>query len=284
MITPIGTTPDPKDLIENIPGSSKDPLPDGTKITYTDDGKPNVDEEGKTTAKVKIEYPNGKTVVVEVPITVSNNVVEQHGKNKPDVPDDYVKVVVDTTDMATENTKFERTFWVKKGTEVTIPVQKPNGKTKIDNNGVKTSYSFDKWVDEENKKSYDNEITDKFTNNVTAIKATYKAGENIKPEPKKVIYVDKGKDSEPNPKDFIKNHYDDNDPNNKNNLPPGTKYGFKEGTEPKTDQAGEGTTTIIVTYPNGEVKEVEVSYKVPEDVVEQIPGQKSQMFLISMLK
>lgn len=166
------------------------------------------------------------------------------------MPGDYVEVIVDATKDATRNTYFKRTFWVKKGAEVNIPVQKPNGKTKIDNNGVKTSYSFDKWVDEGNSKSYDGEIKDSFTKDVTTIKATFKAGENIKPEPKNDIYV--GKDSKPTPKDFIKNHYDDNDPNNEKNLPPGSKYEFETGKEPNTKQVGDGTTTIIVTYPNGE--------------------------------
>lgn len=265
VITPIRDVPEASSLIENIPGSSKDPLPDGTKITYADGGKPDVNKEGNTTAKVKIEYPGGKTVVVEVPIIVSNNVVEQYGKKKPDVPDDYVKVVVDTTDMATENTKFVKTFWVKKDTEVTIPVQKPNGKTTIDK-GVENSHSFEKWVSNDSNKEYKDEIKDSFSKE-TRIEAKYVAGKNIDPVANNDINVDKG--STPNAKDFIKNHYDDNDPTNKDNLPPGTKYEFEIGKEPNTDQAGNGTTTVIVTYPNGEQKKVDVTYKVPEDVVEQ---------------
>ena len=37
--------------------------------------------------------------------------VPQTGKDKPLVPEGYVKVVVDTTEKATANTKFEKTFW-----------------------------------------------------------------------------------------------------------------------------------------------------------------------------
>ncbi|WP_271862365.1 Rib/alpha-like domain-containing protein, partial [Peptostreptococcus anaerobius] len=62
VVTPKGDTPKPEDLIENKTG-----LPEGTTFKYTDDGKPNVNELGKTTAKVEVKYPNGKTVVVEVP-------------------------------------------------------------------------------------------------------------------------------------------------------------------------------------------------------------------------
>ncbi|MDU5351305.1 MAG: Rib/alpha-like domain-containing protein, partial [Peptostreptococcus sp.] len=119
VLTPKGDTPKPEDLIENIPGSEKDPLPNGTKITYEEE--PKIDNPGDSKAKVKIEYPNGKTVVVEVPIKVVDNVVPQTGKDKPLVPEGYVKVVVDTTEKATANTKFEKTFWVKPNVEVTIP-------------------------------------------------------------------------------------------------------------------------------------------------------------------
>lgn len=92
VLTPKGDEPKPEDLIKNIPGSTNDPLPNGTEITYTNDGKPDVTNLGKTTAKVEVKYPNGKTVVVEVPITVVDNVVPQKGKDKPTVPKDYVKV------------------------------------------------------------------------------------------------------------------------------------------------------------------------------------------------
>ncbi|KXB69640.1 InlB B-repeat-containing protein [Peptostreptococcus anaerobius] len=73
VVTPKGDKPKPGDLIKNIPGSENDPLPKGTEITYVKE--PKVDNPGDSTAKVKIEYPNGKTVVVEVPIRVVDNVV-----------------------------------------------------------------------------------------------------------------------------------------------------------------------------------------------------------------
>ena len=177
VVTPKGDKPKPGDLIKNIPGSEKDPLPKGTKITY--EKEPKVDKPGDSTAKVKIEYPNGKTVVVEVPITVVDNVVPQIGNDKPLVPESYVKVLVDTTDKAEENTRFVKTFWVKPNVEVTIPgILAPTGKTETIN-GVKKKNKFVKWqLEGTPTKTYDKEIKDKFTANVSKIIATYEFGKD----------------------------------------------------------------------------------------------------------
>lgn len=71
VTTPIGVTPEAKELIENIPGSStKDPLPEKTQFSYVPGGEPNVKEPGEVPAKVRVTYPNGKTVDVDVTITV----------------------------------------------------------------------------------------------------------------------------------------------------------------------------------------------------------------------
>ena len=177
VVTPKGDKPEPGDLIKNIPGSENDPLPKGTKITY--EKEPNVDNPGDSTAKVKIEYPNGKTVVVEVPITVVDNVVPQTGNDKPLVPESYVKVLVDTTDKAEENTRFVKTFWVKPNVEITIPgILAPTGKTEIVN-GVKKKNKFVKWqLEGTTTKTYGKEIKDTFTANVSKIIATYEFGKD----------------------------------------------------------------------------------------------------------
>ena len=268
VVTPINDVPKPEELIKNVPGSETDPLPEGTKITYTDDGTPDVKNPGDTTAKVKIEYPGGKTVVVEVPIAVVDNVVPQTGKDKPKVPANYVKVTVKTTDKATENTKFTKVFWVKPNVEVTIPgILAPTGKPETVGGVTKTNI-FDKWQRQGTPaKSYDKEIKDTFTGDTTIV-ATYTVKDNVPPVGKDNPWIPQN--SKPSPKDFIENPYDDNDPDNPNNLPPGTKFEFVPGTEPNTSESGEGkTTTIKVIYPNGETKEVPVTFRVTGDVVEQ---------------
>ena len=268
-----GDVPAPKDLIKNIPGSGeKDSLPEGTTFKYTEDGKPDVDNPGKTTAKVEVHYPDGKTTVVEVPITVVDNVVPQIGNDKPLVPDNYVKVTVDTTVAATDNTYFVKTFWVKPSTVVWIPVNIPTGKVEAIDGVMKTN-NFINWVSDDNGKTYTTNITDEFTREETNIVAKYEFNKNIEPQPNNDQLLPKG--SDPKAKDFIKNPYDDNDPKNKGNLPPGTSFDFVPGTEPDTNEPGVNkTTTIKVTYPNGEVKYVDVTYNVTEDVVEQVDDRK----------
>ena len=271
-VTAKGDTPKPEDLIKNVPGSENDPLPEGTTFKYTDDGTPDVKNPGKTTAKVEVRYPDGKTAVVEVPITVVDNVVPQIGEDKPNVPGKYVKVTVDTTDTATPNTRFVKVFWVKPGVEVTLPdILAPTGKTVTNlKTRVTNTNNFIKWklVGSNPEKFYDDEIKDNFTAKESIIEATYEQDKNVEPEAKNNQLIPKG--SYRNPKDFINNPYNDNDPKNKGNLPPGTKFDFVPGFEPDTETPGTNKTTKIkVTYPNGEVKEVTVTYNVTEDVVEQ---------------
>ena len=96
---------------------------------------------------------------------------------------------------------------------------------------------------------------------------------DVEPKPNDGKWIPKGSDQ--NAKDFIKNVYDDNNPDNPDNLPPGTKFEFVLGEEPNTDESGTNkSTTIKVTYPNGDVREVQVTYNVTDDVVEQIDPNK----------
>ena len=273
-VTAKGDLPKPENLIKNIPGSPEKPLPEGTNITYEE--APNVDNTGNVTAKVKVEYPSGATTIVDVPLTVVDNVVPQIGNDKPLVPESYIKVTVDTTDNATENTKYVKIFWVKPNVDVTLDgIYEPIGKDIVDGNVTKPN-KFLKWTllgsnPPEEYTVVNNTITASFEKDSTII-ANYKNVENIKPVGKDNLWFPLNKETEP--KDFIENVYDDDDPNNKNNLPPGTILAFKEGTEHSTGAPGPFTATIEVTYPNGEVKTIYVPYNVTADVVEQEPGSE----------
>ena len=180
VITPTRVVPKAEDLIENIPGSQNDPLPDGTKFEYTDDGTPDVENPGETTAKVKVIYPNGKTVIVEVPITVVDNVIPQEGEDKPkNVPNDFVKVTFVPTEKGTmEGAKI---FWVKPNEDVKIPVKDPVG---VEYNIFK-EWKFGEKADGD---KYDPTVAKQFTEKETIITATYIDSDNIIP-------------FDPNPKD-----------------------------------------------------------------------------------
>ena len=121
----------------------------------------------------------------------ADDVVEQEkGKDKPKVPDNYVKVIVKTTDKATDDTAFEKTFWVNPTKDVTISVAHPTGKSdqEVELTGLgkkKVNYLFKEWQKVKAGEADDN-LTDvtpattinlsknKFTDKVTIIEAAYK--------------------------------------------------------------------------------------------------------------
>ncbi|WP_083315527.1 S-layer homology domain-containing protein [Peptoniphilus sp. HMSC075B08] len=119
----------------------------------------------------------------------SKDVVPQDGEDKPKVPDNFVKVIVKTTDKATDETAFERTFWVNPTKEVTIPVTNPTGKENqkvtIEGLGEKEiNYIFNEWQKVKTGEA-DDKLTDitpvkidlsknQYTDKVTIIEAAYK--------------------------------------------------------------------------------------------------------------
>ena len=208
-------------------------------------------------------------------ITLGKNddVIEQKGKDKPNVPENYVKVTVDTTDKSSDNTYFVKIFWVNPDKEVWLAVNTPTGTSKIED-GIFREFKFSGWETTipAGGKTYSNTIVNRFTED-TYIEATYKYDDNIKPVGKDNEWIPQG--SNPSPKDFIKNPYDDSDPNNTDNLPPGTRFEFVPGKEADTSEPGTNKETKIkVIYPNGEEEEVTVKYNVTGDVVEQTDQDK----------
>ena len=170
VITPVNVKPDAEDLIKNIYDSSnpdsKDNLPENTTFEYTENGEPDVSKAGKTTASVKVTYPNGKTVVVKVPVTVVDNVVPQTGNDKPDVPDNYVKVtfVIEPAEGGKIADKEVTTYYVNPEKDVTVPQPKTV---------AETGYVFEKW-------DQDTTTAKKYTENTT-VKGNFKKLEDIIP-------------------------------------------------------------------------------------------------------
>ena len=170
VITPVNVTPDAKDLIENIFDSnnteSRDNLPENTTFEYAENGEPDVSKAGKTTASVKVTYPNGKTVVVKVPVTVVDNVVPQTGNDKPNVPDNYVKVtfVIAPAEGGKIVDKEVTTYYVNPEKDVTVPQPKTQ---------AETGYVFEKW-------DQDTTTAKKYTENTT-VKGNFKKLEDIIP-------------------------------------------------------------------------------------------------------
>ena len=205
--------------------------------------------------------------------TYTSDVVEQKGEDKPNVPDTFIKVMVDVTDKAElpSGEKQIRTFWVNPNVKVTLPVEQPKGKT---DNAKKLTWKFDFWkLDIENGTKYTSAITDTFKNTVT-IKAHYFA--DMKPMLPVVKTIEKivvpigGKVSA---KDFVTNLYNDDDPKNKDNLPAGMTFSFVDPVD--TSTVGEKPAKIKAVFPNGEEVIIDdLKVIVIDDVVPQTGEDK----------
>lgn len=147
----------------------------------------------------------------------AKDVVEQTDPNtKPDVPETYVKVIVDKTTNAElgADEKQTQTFWVNPTKEVIIPVTNPMGKTNqevdIPNLGKKNvNYVFKEWQKVKTGEADDSladvnpvekiELTShKYTDKVTVIEAAYKksiqAGKIEEPIKTKKLDTPQGKE------------------------------------------------------------------------------------------
>ena len=171
VITPVGVKPEAKDLIKNVYDennpTNKDNLPKGTTFEYVTE--PDVSKVGDIIAKVKVKYPNGNTVTVEVPIKVVDSVIPQEGTEKPNnVPNDFVKVTFDPID-AKGTLEGASIYWVDPKKEVVIPVK----------NAVGNSYNvFAGWkIGDQN---YDPKVAKKFEED-TRVTASYTDSDNIIP-------------------------------------------------------------------------------------------------------
>ena len=282
VVTPKGDTPKPEDLIENKTG-----LPEGTTFKYTNDGTPDVNNPGKTTAKVEVKYPNGKTVVVDVPITVVDNVVPQTGTDKPLVPESYVKVIVDTTDKATDNTYFVKTFWVNPNVEVKLPgIFAPNGKTdqEVEITGLgkkKVNYVFKEWQKVQTGEK-DDSLTkvdpavkidlakNKFTDKVTVIEASYNerfaATPIVKPIKTEELHTPEGK--EITDKDLIGKI-----------TPPANKEieSITVVEKPDPSKPGKQEAKVTIKYKDGTTqgtkdKPVVIPVEVHKNIIPEAPG------------
>ncbi|MFP5527981.1 InlB B-repeat-containing protein, partial [Peptococcus simiae] len=218
----------------------------------------------------------------------AQDVVPQEGAEKPNVPESYVKVIVKTTDKATDETAFERTFWVNATKEVAIEgITNPTGKVDQDldlgGKTVKAEYLFKDWQKVQAGKS-DDSLTEvkpaeavnlekhQFTDKVTVIEANYKKSisavkipEALKTSP---LHTPEGKTLEK--QDYIKQ------------ITPQEGKEIKDieiikGADPNT--IGEQTATVIVKYKDGSTtgtqdSPVKITVTVHEKVIPSPNGEK----------
>ena len=202
----------------------------------------------------------------------ADDVVPQEGTDKPKVPDSFVKVIVKTTDKATDETAFEKIFWVNPTTEVNIDVANPTGKTvaadsTVGANGYK--FNFSKWESTETTaRVWTDKIVGKFENETTIL-AKY----SVKPEKVKdqvpttdTVHTPQGKTPTV---DEIKDKI----------TPPEGKTikEVKIVENPDVNNPGTSTAKVIVEYTDGSSvgtndKPVEVPVEVHKNIIPEAPG------------
>ena len=180
----------PKAMV-NIPG--KDPTAVDGKVSTGWVLKEGSKDETPYSLKDRHKFTEKENTIKALFVS---DVVEQNGEDKPNVPDYYVKVIVDYTAKAklSAGEKEVRTFWVN-----------PNKKVKIlDNNPTAIqNWTFEKWMTEGNEISLTE--SNKFTAKETKVKAVYSSGmtpiEPLDPKGDAVVtYVGKTPDTE----DYLK--------------------------------------------------------------------------------
>ena len=145
-----------------------------TFINWTAD-KDAQNEEGKKDGIFDFEKRHKFTEdTIITPVGAKDVVEQEKGKDKPDVPKTYVKVIVKTTDKATTETAFEKTFWVNPTKDVTIDVTNPTGKTVAADptkpGTVGYTMNFANWKSEETTpRTWEEKIVGKFEQDTTIL-------------------------------------------------------------------------------------------------------------------
>lgn len=259
-------------------------------VTKNDDGK----ENGVFDFDKRFKFT--KDTIIS-PVS-AEDVVEQKGNKKPDVPDSFVKVIVKTTDKATPETAFERTFWVDPLNKVEINVDKPTGKTKekVDFPGLgekEVDYTFKTWqkvktgADDNNlvelSKPIDIDIGKaQYTDKVTLVEAAYSEkfaaipiGKPIKIE---TLKTPKGKEITD---DTLK----------KQISPPGDKEikSIRVISKPDGKTIGDQPAKVVITYTDGSTQgsdenPILIPVEVHDNIIPSYDGNKPKDALDDYVK
>ena len=246
------------DLTDNV-ANLEDELPEGTIVTdlteYGEDGV-NLDRPGKYKGKIEIEYPDGSTKELTVPIRVLKDGAEpgKPGQATPSEPDKATDSEAEKNDASKYKPKPN-------------PIIIDQGETFEPEDGIKNK---DKLPEDTEYSDATPDSVDTSKNYTAIIIVTYPDGSKDKVKvpvtvrPKKAtpdeaeetdankyepkpnpIVIDKGETFKP--EDAIKN---------KDELPDGTEY--RDETPGDVDKTKDYTAIIVVTYPDGSDDKVRV--------------------------
>ena len=236
------------------------------KVNQNDDGKAN----GKFDFAKRHKFT--KDTVIK-PVGAKDVVEQEKGKDKPDVPKTYVKVIVKTTDKATDETKFEKTFWVNPKADVTINVTNPKGK-KVEADATKpgtVGYQMDfaKWQSEEDTpRTWGDKVVGKFEKDTTIVAKYSVEFEKIKDLTPKTDTVPTPQGKTPTVEEITK----------KITPPEGkTIKEVKIVENPDVSTPGDSKVKVIVEYTDGSSigtndNPIDVPVEVHKNVIPETPG------------
>ena len=243
------------DLTDNVVNLEDEP-PEGTVVTditeYGEDGV-NLDRPGKYKGRIEIEYPDGSTKELTVPIRVLKDAdtatPSEPGKATPSEPDRATDSEAEKTDASKYKPKPN-------------PIVIDQGETFEPEEGIKnkdelpegTEYSDETPDKVDTSKDYTAIIVVTYpdgSKDKVKVPVTVRPGGSEKtdadkydPEPNPIV-IDKGGTFEP--EDAIKN---------KEELPNGTEY--RDETPDNVDKTKDYTAIIVVKYPDGSEDKVKV--------------------------
>ncbi|WP_449458637.1 Rib/alpha-like domain-containing protein, partial [Streptococcus suis] len=304
-----GATVDPKGSIGNT-----NELPEGTTYSWKEDATPDTSTSGRKEGVVVVRYPDGSTdeVPVTVNVTADTDKYDPKGKDqtvengaKPDP-----KLNIENPDGLPEGTKFEYKDPIDTTTPgdkpVTVVVTYPDGSTdevpgkvivtpqkdKFNPTGkdqeVEKDAQPDPKLNVENPDALPEGTTFKYKDPIdtstpgekpVTVVITYPDGSTDEVTGKVTV----GKQADkytPKPKDRTLDIGSKTDPkpsiSNTGEMPNGTKYTWKPGTEPDVSTPGVKNPTVVVTYPDGSTDEVPVKITVRPHTDKYNPTGKDQ--------
>lgn len=218
------------------------------------------------------------------PVFTGDVVEQKEGEDKPKVPDNFVKVIVKTTDKATS--ELTQTFWVNPTKEVTIPVTNPTGKTdqEVEITGLgkkKVNYIFKEWQKVKTGEADDSlaDVTpatkidlakNQYTDKVTVIEAAYYERFAATPivKPLKTTKLDTPQGKEITDKDLI------------DKITPPENKEIESITvieRPDSSKPGKQEAKVIIKYKDGSTQgtndnPVVIPVEVHKNIIPEAPG------------
>ena len=114
------------------------------KIVKPKEERVTTENAGDFKETIEVFYEDGSSTRIDVHVKVVPDFVPQTGKDKPEVPGNFVKVTCDPTNKALDSTP--QIYWVNPEKKVTLPEGNPVGKEVLKADGTKEyTWLFTKW-------------------------------------------------------------------------------------------------------------------------------------------